>query len=352
MSVSRRALFSTPGLALAQPPSDTLTLPKPVRCGVLGTQGHNSLLYEVLPRVSGLTIAAVADSPAMLERAKKSPHHRSAAFYTDWRQMLDRERLDMVLLGNDNGARAGALLACAERGLHCLAEKPVALTLSDLDKVAAAFSGTGSKPRLGCLFKIRTEPYALAIRDLVRSGALGEVIQIATQKSYKYSGQDAWKKSKATFGGTIQWIGIDMIDLMLWVSGRRFTPIGAHQAHIGLDADLGTMENTAAALFRMDNNGLAAVRLDYLRTPKAPSHGDDRLRVAGTRGIAEWISSVGLHLQTDSAPPTIVKDLPAPMFIGLEFLRSTFLGAPPFVTHQEIIDATRTTLLAARMASV
>lgn len=351
MSVSRRALFCAPSVLAAQPSSETLALPKPVRCGVLGTQGHNSLLYEVLPRVSGLTIAAVADSPDLLARAKKSPHHRAAAFYTDWRRMLERERLDMVLLGNDNGARAGALLACAERGLHCLAEKPVALTLGDLDKVAAAFSDSGSKPRLGCLLKIRTEPYALAIRELVRSGALGEVIQIAAQKSYKYRGQDAWKKSKATFGGTIQWIGIDMIDLMLWVSGRRFTPAGAHQAHIGLDADLGTMENTAAVLFRMDNNGVATVRLDYLRTPQAPSHGDDRLRVAGTRGIAEWIPSVGLHLQTDSAAPVIVKDLPPPKFVALEFLRSTFLGAPPFVTQQEIIDATRTTLLAAKMAS-
>ncbi len=336
----------------AQPPAEPLTLPKPVRCGVIGTRGHNSLLYEVLPQVTGLTIAAVSESsPALLDRARKSPQHRSAAFYPDWRAMLEQEKLDMVLLGNDNGARAGALLACAARGLHCLSEKPVALTLTDLDKVAAAFSDTGSKPRLGCLLKIRTEPYALAIRDLVKSGALGEVIQVATQKSYKYSGQDDWKKNKATFGGTLQWIGIDMIDLMLWVSGRRFTPVGAYQAHVGLDADLGTMENTAAALFRMDNNGLATVRLDYLRTPKAPSHGDDRLRVAGTRGIAEWIASVGLHVQSDSAQPAIVKDLPPAKFVGLEFLRSTFMGAPPFVTHDEIINATRTTLLAANMAA-
>lgn len=351
MPVSRRSLLAAPALAIQQRAPETLILPRSVRCGVLGTGGHNGLLYEVLPRVTGLTITAVADeSAARLDRAKRSPLHKAANFYVDYRQMLDREKLDMVLLGNDNGARAAALLACAAKGLHCLSEKPVALTLPDLDKVASAFSDTGSKPRLGCLFKIRTEPWALAIRAMVRAGTLGEVIHIDTQKSYKYAGQDEWKKTKASFGGTIQWIGVDMIDLMLWVSGKRLTPVGAHQSHIGLDLDLGTMENTAAALFRMDNGGTATVRLDYLRTPKAPSHGDDRLRVAGTLGIAEWTAATGLTLQKASGEPTVVKDLPEEMFVGLEFLKSTFVDERPFVTHEEIVNATRTTLLAASLA--
>ncbi len=331
---------------------EKVRLPKPVRCGVLGTVGHNGLLYEVLDRIEGFTITAVSDAaPPRLDRARKSPHHAKAAFYQDWREMLEREKLDMVMVGNDNGARAQALLACAGRGLHCFAEKPVALTIEDLDKVSSAFSDSGSKPRLGCMLKIRTEPWALAIRDMVMTGALGQVIHVDTQKSYKYANQDDWKKTRAAFGGTIQWIGIDMVDLMMWVTGQGFTPVGAHQAHIGLDAELGSMENTAAALFRMDNGGTATVRLDYLRTPNAPTHGDDRLRVAGTRGIAEWTDATGLRLQTADAAPAAVKNLPAEKSVALEFLKSTFLGAPPFVTRQEIIDATRTTLLAARMAS-
>jgi predicted dehydrogenase len=351
MPLARRSFIAAPALAAAQKNVETIALPRMVRCGVLGTGGHNSLLYAVLPQVAGLTITAVADdSESRLDRARKSPHHRSANFYKSWREMLDREKLDMVLLGNDNGARSGALLACAARGLHCLSEKPVALTLPDLDKVASAFADTGAKPRLGCLLKIRTEPWALAIRDMVQSGLLGEIIHIDTQKSYKYASQDDWKKSKATFGGTIQWIGVDMIDLMLWVSGRRFTPVGANQTHIGLDRELGAMENTAAALFRMDNGGTATVRLDYLRTPKAPTHGDDRLRVAGTSGIAEWSAATGLSLQTAANEPSVVRQLPAEKSVGLEFLKSTFLGGRPFVTHEEIVNATRTTLLAASLA--
>mgnify|MGYP000595611619 CR=1 FL=1 len=330
---------------------ESVRLPKPVRCAVLGTVGHNSLLYDVLPRVEGLAITAVAEaSPARLDRARKSPHHARASFYSDWRQMLRREELDMVMVGNDNGARAEALLACAARGLHCFAEKPVALNLEDLDRVNEAFSDHGGKPRLGCMLKMRTEPWALAIRDMVRSGALGQVIHVDSQKSYKYANQDDWKKSRASFGGTIQWIGIDMVDLMMWVTGQRFTPAGAHQAQIGMDAELGSMENTAAALFRMEGGGTATVRLDYLRSPKAPTHGDDRLRVAGTKGIAEWSDATGLRLQTAASAPAEIKDLPSEKSVALEFLKSTFLGAAPFVSQQEIIAATRATLEAAALA--
>lgn len=350
MPVSRRSFIAAPAALAAASDADKVRLPKPVRCGVLGTVGHNGLLYDVLDRVEGFTIAAVSDeSPARLDRARKSRHHAQAKFYSDWREMLEREKLDMVMVGNDNGGRAQALLACARRGLHCFAEKPVALTLQDLDRVNAAFSDSGAKPRLGCMLKIRTEPWALAIREMVKTGVLGQVIHVDTQKSYKYANQDGWKKERATFGGTIQWIGIDMVDLMMWVTGQGLTPVGAHQAHIGLDADLGSIENTAAALFRMDNGGTAAVRLDYLRTPKAPTHGDDRLRVAGTRGIAEWTDATGLRLQKVDSEPAEVKDLPAEKYVALEFLKSAFLGAPPFVTQDEIIRATRAVIGAAAL---
>jgi predicted dehydrogenase len=352
MPVSRRSFIAAPAALSTAASDEKVLLPKPVRCGVLGTAGHNGLLYEVLGRVENLTITAVSDeTPLRLDRARKSPHHAKAAFYANWREMLEREKLDMVMVGNDNGARARALRACAGRGLHCFAEKPVALTLDDLEKVNAAFSDSGAKPRLGCMLKIRTEPWALAIREMVKSGMLGQVIHVDTQKSYKYANQDDWKKTRATFGGTIQWIGIDMVDLMMWVTGQGFTPVGAHQAHIGMDAELGSVENTAAALFRMDNSGTAAVRLDYLRTPKAPTHGDDRLRVAGTRGIAEWTEATGLRLQTVDAEPTEVNNLPAEKSVALEFLKSTFLGAPPFVTQNEIVQATRAVIGAAALAS-
>ena len=40
-------------------------------------------------------------------------------------------------------------------------------------------------------------------------------------------------------------------------------------------------------MLTMRNGGVASVTLDYLRPAAAPTHGDERLRIAGTRGVIE-----------------------------------------------------------------
>ena len=70
------------------------------------------------------------------------------------------------------------------------------------------------------------------------------------------------------------------------------------------------MENTTATLFRLDNRGTAALRMDYLRPETAPTHGDDRLRLAGTRGVLEYQAATGLTLVTAKEKPRVITDLP------------------------------------------
>ena len=47
------------------------------------------------------------------------------------------------------------------------------------------------------------------------------------------------------------------------------------------------MDITAAAMFRMTNDVIATVTADMLRPSVAKSHGDDRVRLVGTKGVLE-----------------------------------------------------------------
>ena len=80
-------------------------------------------------------------------------------------------------------------------------------------------------------------------------------------------------EKRATYGGTMAWIGIHMIDLMIYTSGRDFVEATGFQNHIGFD-DTGDTENISATAFKLDNGGVALLRLDYLRPKNADSHGD------------------------------------------------------------------------------
>ena len=205
-----------------------------------------------------------------------------------------------------------------------IAEKPLALHRADLDAVYAAVKRSGI--HLGMLLPMRFDPPYLAMRRIVESGAIGEVLQMDAQKSYQLGARPAWQKHAATYGSTILWIAIHSIDLMLWVSGRRFTEAASLQSHVGFP-EAGDMQNVTATLFRLDNGGSATLHMDYLRPAAASGHGDDRLRVSGSRGIVEYQESTGVTLITGKSGPEVVRDLPQRQSVFLDFLQSVYQGS-------------------------
>jgi Oxidoreductase family, NAD-binding Rossmann fold len=52
-------------------------------------------------------------------------------------ELLNRESLDIVGVCGDNGERAEIVLECAKRKIHIVAEKPLVITMADLDRSAA-----------------------------------------------------------------------------------------------------------------------------------------------------------------------------------------------------------------------
>ena len=141
-----------------------------------------------------------------------------------------------------------------------------------------------------------------ALQQVVASGAIGEVAQIAARNRTSWASAQEWMRHRETFGGTIPYIAIHMVDLMRFTSGREMVEAVSFQSRIG-HPEMGDMENTTASIFRLDNGGTAALHMDYLRPETAPTHGDDRLRLAGTEGVVEYQESTGVTLVTGKEKP-------------------------------------------------
>lgn len=347
--LTRRALVLSPAaLAAAAAPPAAIRLPRRLRLAILGLDGHTAEILDQAPRLPDIEIVAVSDADSKaLAKFMAKPQLAKAKPYADARQMLDREKLDLVAVCNNNGERAAAILDCISRKLDVIAEKPFALHLAGLNKIKAAAAANHTK--LGMLLPMRFDPQYLALRQIVKEGLIGEVAQIASQKSYKAGHRAPWYLKRATYGGTIAWIGIHMIDLMRYTSGREFTEVIGMQTHIGFP-DLGEMENVTASIFKLDNGGLANLRMDYLRTESAATHGDDRLRLAGTQGVAEFQASTGVTLMTSSQKPRVVESLPARQSVFLDFLDSAYNGKPASLTLADMYRVTEITIAAQQAA--
>jgi len=96
------------------------------------------------------------------------------ATYQDWREMLEKETLDIVSVASYTPYHAEITIACAEAGIRAIyCEKPIATRLRDADRMIEACRERGSL--LVINHNRRWNPFFRAVRECVAAGGLGEL---------------------------------------------------------------------------------------------------------------------------------------------------------------------------------
>ena len=348
-ALTRRSLIagaSLSGMALAaQTPSPIVRLPKPVRVAILGLSGHISEILDALKVLPDVHLQAFSDGdPKRLNAVGERTGVPAAHRYGSHQELLNREQFEIAGICGSDGERAGLILDCAARGQHIIAEKPLAMGWSELRKIQTALRTT--KVKLTMLLPMRFWGSFIAMKQIVESGELGEIAQIDAQKSYVLGNdRPEWMLHQSSFSGTIPYIGIHLVDLMRFTSRRELVRVSAFQAHIGQPA-AGDMENTAVTIFQLDNGGTAQMHLDYLRPATAATHGDDRLRLAGTEGVLEYREADGLTLVTNRRKSRSINGLPGNRSLVLNFIENLYGSEPLSLTLDDIFRANEIVLTA------
>ena len=338
--LTRRTVLASALVGQASQPVQTVPLPRKVRVAIWGLDGHTSEIMNPLPRYPDVELVAVQDAnEAAATRFAKGKAH----VYTDPIKMLDTEKPDLVAVCNNDGERAAAIIEAAKRRLPVIAEKPLAIKRADFDHLRKLVEANNVK--LGMLLPMRFDPQFLALKQITESGELGEVIQISAQKSYKLGKRPEWQRRRDQYGSTILWIGIHMIDLMRWTSGREMKAASSFHGVAG-NMGAGEMETTTTTSFLLDNGGTGTLHMDYCRPELAPSHGDDRLRLAGTKGVAEYMLATGVTLVSTKRKLEKIESLPPARSIFGEFLEYVYLGKPTSLPHNEIYRICEITMAA------
>ena len=336
----RAGAAALPLAASAAPPAE-IQLPPEVRIAILGLDGHFGEAVNVARRFPQVRITAIElTSEREEKRAAGNAELAKAVRYKDYRELLKTEKLDAVCICDQNWRRAESVIACLEKGLPTAAEKPMALSIADMRKVREVAQKT--KTPLTMLLPMRFAPEYLAMKRIVDRGEIGEAVQLSGQKSYQLGERPDWMMSRERFGGTIPYIACHTVDLLRFVSGRDMVATAAFHANVGFP-HVKQMENTAAICYQLDNGGTADVRLDYLRPEAGSSHGDDRLRIAGTDGVVEYLGGK-VTLMTDAKPLHEVTDRPEAPPLFADFLNHVFNKTTPMLTQDELFRVTEIVL--------
>jgi predicted dehydrogenase len=307
-----------------------------MRLGLIGSTGHWHTYAPALGEVEGLTLAAVA--PAGPEETLGAFDHAPGLTpetrrYDDARKMLDAERLDMVQVCGRNDRIPGWTRIALERGRPIMAEKPMAMDLPTLEVLFDTARKTGAA--LVPMHTMRGTAELAAVHRAVRAGEIGEPLLSFSQKTYKWGrSRPDFYRSRETFPGLAPWVGIHAFDWLYWILGDVFTEVMGRE---GTTARPGfrACGSQAAFVLTMHGGGVASVTLDYLRPEPAPTHGDERLRIAGTRGVIETalVDRRVTLITADNRARTLPLKRPVDLFT--QFVRSLRGEAPvPLTLHE------------------
>jgi predicted dehydrogenase len=250
-------------------------------------------VWDALPnlphvRVVGLAAGAPEDDVTPWQRRCDAMGFTPEVF-DDYRQMLDRLQPDIVTVCGPFELHAEMSAEALRRGIHVFCEKPVALTLEQLALVRDVYAEAKARfpgLHLATIMNLRYDPAFYTAWRAVRDGAIGTVRLINAQKSYRLGRRDAYYRDRATYGGTIPWVGVHAFDWIYWYSGQAFTCVYATHSTQSNQGN-GDMEVSALCHFTLAGEVFASASLDFLRPSTAPTHGDDRVRVMGTAGAIE-----------------------------------------------------------------
>ena len=240
--------------------------------GVMGQSHARNILEGKIPR---LRLAAVADSdPARLAKFSDIP-----GFATD-RELIASGQVDAVLIATPHYSHTDTGIAALRAGLHVLVEKPISVQRADCERLIAAHKDRSRV--FAAMFNQRTDPLYRKLRELVQSGALGEIRRVQWTvtnwfRPHVYYGLSAWR---ATWGGEGGGVLLNQcphnLDLFSWIFGqpqrvRGFCSFGRYH-----DIEV---EDDVTAYFELPGGATATF---IASTGEAP--GTNRLEVMAENG--------------------------------------------------------------------
>jgi predicted dehydrogenase len=149
----------------------------PVRIGYIGVGGEGRVLlantdpaYAHIIAMADINPAQLALADAALEKAKLP----KAVHYAEWREMIQKESLEGVVIAVPLWMHTEITCACLEAGLHVLCEKMMAWDVEGCERMRATARKTGKILEIGYQ-RNYNQVYQAAYEGIVKAGVLGDV---------------------------------------------------------------------------------------------------------------------------------------------------------------------------------
>ncbi len=309
-----------------------------LRAGVigLGVGAHHLAAYRADPRCR---VTAVCDHSAERLAAVAAELDGVRRFERAADLLADPD-IDVVSIASYDDDHPDQVLEAIRTGKHCFVEKPLCLYPPE---AAAIRRGLAAHPEvvLSSNLILRMSPRFQAVRALIQAGDLGELFYAEGDYLYgRLSKITAGWRGRLDYYSVMHGGGIHMIDLLLWLTGRRITQVSAYGTRVASRGTPFRFDDTVVAIVRFEQGIVGKVSANF-GCVRPHFHA---LRVCGTSGTFENGPDHGVLYQLrdgDSRGIKIAAPYPGVHKGGLiaSFVDAIVDGTPPAVGVADVFDA-------------
>jgi len=184
-----------------------------------GRSGYKIHAHWLKQDPARFRIVAVADQ--LPERRRDAIGEFGARAFKDYRDMLRAGGFDLFVNALPTPLHVPGVLEALRSGYDVVAEKPMAGTVRDFDRMTATARREG---RLLAPFQNnRLQPFFLKMREILASGVLGDILYIRSHWG-GYARRWDWQTFRRNMGGVLFNTGPHAIDQALALFGDREEP--------------------------------------------------------------------------------------------------------------------------------
>ena len=200
--------------------------------------------------------------------------------YKDMDEFLQHEDMDTVIISLPNHLHKEAVIKAAKAGKHILCEKPVALSVRELDEMEEAVKENGVK------FTVhqqrRFDPDFVTVQELYNQQRLGDIYTVQSMLYGINGNMHDWHIYKEYGGGMLYDWGVHLIDQVLWMIKSEVKTVYADIRNVITEE----VDDYFKILLRFENNIVAEIELGTYFLADKPKWFEHHWFVGGNKGSA------------------------------------------------------------------
>lgn len=238
---------------------------KKVRLGLIGCGRISKNHLDAVSQIPEADFVAVAD--IIEEKAKNTAEQYAIpSFYTDYKEMLAKEKLDAVSICTPSGMHPQMGIDVASHKINVITEKPMAINIEGADKLIQACDSNGV--HLFVVKQNRLNSTLQLLKRAVDKDRFGRIYlaqsNVFWQRPQAYYDQEKWRGTWEFDGGAFMNQASHYVDAMYWLLGN----VDSVMAYTATMARRIEAEDTGCAIFHFRSGIVATMNVTMLTYPK------------------------------------------------------------------------------------